>query len=122
MHAQARRLMAMIDAAIKLLNTPDALLPVLVALGTRHSAYGTQEAHYPVVGSALISTLRKGLGDKFTAKVEKAWVNIYGVITENMIKGQQSERGQQLVAQYAARQAKKAKKAAEKAAKEAAAA
>ena len=82
---QAARLMQMIDAAVRKLDDPEVLVPVLRQLGQRHRGYGVLPEHYDVVGAALIGTLRQGLGASFTAEVEAAWGTVYGVMAEVMI-------------------------------------
>lgn len=84
MQAQGARLMQMIGVAVGQLNRLDTLVPVLQGLGRRHTGYGVVPAHYTVVGSALLATLAKGLGPAFTADVEAAWVEVYGVMSSVM--------------------------------------
>ncbi|MEM9059437.1 MAG: globin family protein [Pseudomonadota bacterium] len=84
---QGRKLMVMIDAAVKGLTKLDALVPQVMALGRRHNAYGVQAAHYDTVGSALLWTLDKGLGPVFTPEVEEAWTAAYGLLAKTMISG-----------------------------------
>ena len=38
------------------------------------------DAHYASVGAALLWTLRKGLGEAWTAEVEGAWAEVYGLL------------------------------------------
>jgi methyl-accepting chemotaxis protein len=87
MKVQPLRLMQMVDGAIKLLDQPDVLIPTLLKLGERHIHYGTKPEHYPVVGQALIKTLKAALGPKLTPEAQAAWIRIYGVIQDTMIKG-----------------------------------
>jgi hemoglobin-like flavoprotein len=84
MASQGERLMAMIGAAIGLLEQPARLLPVLHGLGRRHAGYGVLPMHYDTVGSALLQTLRDGLGDAFTAEVEDAWRAMYATVAREM--------------------------------------
>ena len=65
----------------------DGVIVALKALGKKHKRYGVLEAHYPVVGEALIGTLSDALGDAFTPEVKEAWVELYGVISSTMIAG-----------------------------------
>lgn len=77
-----------VDAAVGMLGADLApLVDILKKLGKRHVAYGVLEAHYPIVGQALIETLEAALGDKFTDDVKAAWVEIYGIISSTMIEG-----------------------------------
>jgi hemoglobin-like flavoprotein len=57
------------------------------ALGARHSGYGVTEAHYAIVGEALLWTLDRGLGEGFTPEVRSAWAKVYGVIAATMQAG-----------------------------------
>src|SRR3954468_4998726 len=70
---QGQKLMHMIGLAVKGLNRPTELLPVLHELGERHAAYGVAEHDYDAVGAALLWTLERGLGEAFNPKVREAW-------------------------------------------------
>jgi hemoglobin-like flavoprotein len=84
MVVQGAKLMQMIELAVAKLDSPAVLMPALQGLGRRHAGYGVQDAHYDSVGAALIKTLRQGLGVAFTAEVEEAWVEVYGVLAGTM--------------------------------------
>jgi methyl-accepting chemotaxis protein len=90
MQAQGRKLMQMIGAAVGKLNDLDSLVPILQSLGRRHAGYGVKDAHYQVVGAALLKTLGQGLGDAFTPAVKAAWTEVYGVMSDVMMKATQS--------------------------------
>ncbi|CAM9665548.1 unnamed protein product [Chrysoparadoxa australica] len=83
--AQGEMLMSMVDSAIKLLNNLEALVPVLVDLGVRHKDYGAKAAHYDTVGQALVETLSRALGDKFTPSIKDSWIVVYTLISNIMI-------------------------------------
>ncbi len=85
LRSQGRRLMEMIGAAVRLLDHPDALLPVLSQLGARHAGYGVQPGDYRKVGEALLATLEAGLGDAFDAETREAWRAMYGLVSRTMI-------------------------------------
>jgi hemoglobin-like flavoprotein len=87
MNHQGERLMAAIGAALRLLELPAELKPMLRLLGGRHAGYGVREAHYDSVGSALLLTLQQGLGDAFTPQTRVAWVELFGVIKATMLEG-----------------------------------
>jgi hemoglobin-like flavoprotein len=84
--AQGERLMTMIGAAVGLLERPQALLPVLRSLGSRHAGYGVKDEHNATVGGALLLTLEQGLGDAFTAEVREAWTVMYGIVSRTMME------------------------------------
>jgi len=76
-----------VDAAVGLLNSDlDKLIEVLQGLGKSHKGYGVIPAHYEVVGQALIATLAKASGDKWSDEVKDAWVAVYTVIQNTMIE------------------------------------
>ncbi len=81
---QGRRLVDMIDVAVRGLTKLDSVVPALQQMGERHVAYGVKPGHYDTVGAALLWTLGTGLGDGFTAEVEGAWAAVYGVLAATM--------------------------------------
>jgi hemoglobin-like flavoprotein len=84
MTEQRRKLMQMLVGAVKGLDHLDRLVPVVQDLGRRHAAYGVIDAHYDTVGSALLWTLEKGLGEAFTPEVKDAWAAVYGLLATTM--------------------------------------
>lgn len=88
---QGKRLMQMIDVAVKNLRKPEVLIPALQGLGKRHVAYGVTDAHYGTVGAALLQTLEQGLGAAFTPEVKAAWTAVYGTIQSVMIEAAHSK-------------------------------
>jgi len=87
---QGKKLMAMLDSAVKLLDNKEKLVPVLQKLGVKHVRYGAKSEHYDTVGAALLKTLALGLGDGFTPSVKKAWAEAYQVIATTMIEAAES--------------------------------
>ena len=84
---QGGKLMQTLGAAVAALDDPEAAGESLRALGRRHAAYGVAEAHYETVGAALLQTLARGLGRRFTPDVEAAWTALYRAVAEAMIAG-----------------------------------
>jgi hemoglobin-like flavoprotein len=84
MDEQGKKLMQMIGVAVAHLDNLGEIVPAVQALGERHVEYGVQSADYAVVGEALLWTLAQGLGDAFTAEVERAWTAVYGVLAATM--------------------------------------
>ena len=85
MTEQRRKLMMMLAAVVKGLGDLASILPAASALATRHVSYGAKAEHYPVVGSALLWTLEKGLGDGWTPEIAAAWTTAYGTLSGYMI-------------------------------------
>jgi len=85
MTVQQIKLIQTLAIVVDSLHRLPELLPVVRQLARRHVAYGTKEAHYPVVGQALIAMLRETLGDALDAETEQAWGQAYGVLSFEMI-------------------------------------
>lgn len=87
MKKQGMMLMSMLASAVRGLSDPNALIPVLTALGRRHTGYGVVDAHYTTVAEALLWTLEQGLGEAFTPEVRDAWIAAYSMMTSVMQQG-----------------------------------
>jgi hemoglobin-like flavoprotein len=85
MTEQRKKLMAMLAAVVNGLANLESILPAASALAKRHVAYGAKAEHYPVVGSALLWTLEKGLGEAWTPEIADAWTAVYGTLSGFMI-------------------------------------
>jgi hemoglobin-like flavoprotein len=85
MTEQRQKLMAMLGTAVAHLGNWEKIAAAVQALGRRHVAYGVKPADYNTVGTALITTLEKGLGDDFTPEVRDAWLACYAAITTEML-------------------------------------
>jgi len=81
---QGRKLMTMINMVVMSIDNLAPLLGAVEDMGRRHVGYGVTEAHYDTVGSALLWTLDKGLGDQFTPPVEAAWTEAYTTLASAM--------------------------------------
>ena len=84
---QGEKLMMMINTAVTGLDSLEQIVPAVKALGQRHADYGVVDAHYDIVGEALIWTLGQGLGDRFTDEVKNAWLNTYTLLAGTMKDG-----------------------------------
>ena len=83
---QGRMLMQVLVTAVGGLDDLAALVPAVQDLGRRHGRYGVTDAHYGVVGEALLWTLGQGLGDGFTPAVKEAWIAVYTVLADTMMQ------------------------------------
>lgn len=82
---QRKKLMGTLAVVVNGLGNLESVLPAASALAKRHVGYGARPEHYPVVGSTLLWTLEKGLGEAFTPAVEAAWTAAYGTLSGYMI-------------------------------------
>ena len=87
MEAQKKKLLSSLVLVVENLRKPNILDSSLRGLGARHVKYGALPAHYPLVGSALLTTFEQYLGNKWTPQVKDAWVGAYGTISEIMLDG-----------------------------------
>jgi hemoglobin-like flavoprotein len=87
MTVQQDKVLRALALTIDSLRRPDILAPALRALGKRHTAYGVNASHYPMVGRALLGTLAEFLGADFTPRVRLAWADAFGVIMSLMLEG-----------------------------------
>jgi hemoglobin-like flavoprotein len=85
MTEQRKKLMGTLAVVVGGLSNLETVLPAASALAKRHVGYGAKPEHYPVVGSALLWTLEKGLGDAWTDDVAAAWTAAYGTLSGYMI-------------------------------------
>ena len=87
MLTQGNKLMQFLGLAVVSLNKLEQLRPALRTLGARHVAYGVLDEDYDTVGRALLWTLEQTLGDEFTPELEKAWIEVYAMISSEMKAG-----------------------------------
>jgi|SRR5688572_20563128 len=87
MKRQGMTLMTMIGTAVRGLDNPDALVPVLKNLGRRHMVYGVKDKHYGTVAQALLDTLQHAMGPEFDDEMRAAWTAVYSLMASVMQMG-----------------------------------
>ena len=87
MKRQGMTLMTMLASAVRGLDNPDALVPVLKSLGRRHVVYGVRDTHYGTVGQALLDTLAHAMGEEFDDEMRAAWTAVYSLMASVMQVG-----------------------------------
>ena len=80
----ASLVMRTVGSAVAGLRDITSLVPTLVQLAERHSDFRVLPEHFPVVGEALLWTLEKGLGGKWTREVKAAWEEVWSTIVSVM--------------------------------------
>jgi hemoglobin-like flavoprotein len=85
MAEQRRKLMATLGIVVTGLTRLETILPAASALAKKHVSYGVKDEHYPIVGSALLWTLEKGLGEAWNPELADAWTSAYGTLSGYMI-------------------------------------
>jgi nitric oxide dioxygenase len=84
MAEQRRKLLTTLALVVRSLREPQKIIEGVKTLATRHVAYGVEPSHYTYVGNALLRTLQKGLGDRFTSELQQAWVEAYTMLADIM--------------------------------------
>jgi len=86
MTQQRRKLMASLAIVVHGLSDLPSSLPTASALAKRHIGYGAKPEHYPLVGEALLWTLARALGPRWTPEVASAWTAAYTTLSDVMIE------------------------------------
>jgi hemoglobin-like flavoprotein len=81
---QKAKLMATLGFVVAGLAQPEKILGAVRQLGQRHASYGARPEHYRAVGVALLWTLERGLGEKFTPCVAEAWAAAFSLLSSTM--------------------------------------
>lgn len=81
---QGAKLILTLRLAVKGLNTPETIRPMVTELGKRHVSYGVKPDHYAIVGQALLWMLQQRLGEAYTDEVENAWQQAYALLRDMM--------------------------------------
>jgi len=87
MAKQQKKLISALVLVVENLRSPEALGPVLNALGGRHIGYGVIPKYYRPVGEALLSAFEQSLQQDWTTEVKLAWTDAYRAITALMLTG-----------------------------------
>ncbi|WP_309720672.1 globin domain-containing protein [Armatimonas sp.] len=78
---QEAKFTQMLESLLSNLDRLDNLVPVLWQSGRNHKLYGAEEAHYAVVGEALLYALEAKLGaEHITDEVRAAWKAFYDLV------------------------------------------
>lgn len=85
MAVQGDKLMMTLATIVDGLERLDEIVPIAQSLAVRHMGYGVIDAHYALVGNALIETLREFLGPLFDAETEAAWGAAYTLLSDTMM-------------------------------------
>lgn len=85
--SQGRKLMNVLKLVVHSLENIGGLVPFIAEMGQRHRGYGVLDAHYDLVGQALIWTLEQGLGEAFTDHHRGSWLAAYDLLASTMKQG-----------------------------------
>ncbi|XP_044129410.1 neuroglobin [Bufo gargarizans] len=82
-----RKVMTVIDAAVRSLDSLPSLEDYLTSLGRKHRATGVKLESFKMVGEALLYALESGLGATFTSDARAAWSQLYAIVVSAMSRG-----------------------------------
>jgi nitric oxide dioxygenase len=77
--------MATLATVVGGLGNIETVLPAASALAKRHVEYGVKPEHYESVGAALLWTLERGLGERWSGDLAAAWSAAFGTLSQFMI-------------------------------------
>ena len=82
----AKHFIEMLDTALMMLEAKQ-LESNMKSLGKMHAAYGVKANYFPIMGEALIYTLKQCLPpEEFSAAAETAWSVVYDRMSNQMIE------------------------------------
>ena len=84
---QGMKLMSMLTAVVESLDRFESLIPVLHAMGQRHTAYGVLPRHYEVVEQALAWAFGQALEVDSGTEVLWAWRKLVREVSDVMQVG-----------------------------------
>lgn len=85
MKEQYIKLTEMMSSIIMRLDHPDII--AMTEMGARHIKYGVKQAHYKMVGEAMLWMLSKALGSEWNTPTAAAWIQCYQELTKAMTGG-----------------------------------
>lgn len=91
MDAQVDNLIGALMYIVDNIEKPKVVLPYLEDMGKRHVNYGVQDAHYALVGDALLDTFAHFFKEAWTEDLRQQWLMAYAVIASHMIKGMRAK-------------------------------
>lgn len=85
---QHKKLMASIGAIVGAVTQPEKMVPYLHAMGIRHLAYKTENAHYPAVKENLLAVLGEHLSVEggWTEEMRASWDAALDTVANVMIE------------------------------------
>ncbi len=84
---QGALLVTMINTVFSALENPRPVSSLIKALGARHAGYGVTDAAYDDFAEALLWTLERTLGERFTPQARAAWSEVYDWLARTMRAG-----------------------------------
>jgi NAD(P)H-flavin reductase/hemoglobin-like flavoprotein len=90
MSAQRDRLVTALGHVVSNVDRVDELVGFLRDLGADHRRFGVRPEHYPMVGEALLATLRHFSGPWWGGELAADWAAAYRLVAQAMVDGARS--------------------------------
>jgi hemoglobin-like flavoprotein len=86
---QHLKLMDMIAAIVGALDKRELFQSLISHSGRQHAQFGVRSPHFVAFGDALIWSLEQQFGPAFTPELREAWVALYDVVQNKMMRAAQ---------------------------------
>ncbi|XP_066952288.1 uncharacterized protein glob1 [Macrobrachium rosenbergii] len=73
LRSHALRVMGFVEKAVRRLEEPEKLVPLIQECGKNHCHYGAQVQHVELVGPEFLKAIQPALESEWTDEVEEAW-------------------------------------------------
>ncbi|XP_064107702.1 cytoglobin-2-like [Macrobrachium nipponense] len=73
LRSHALRVMGFVEKAVRRLEEPEKLVPLIQECGKNHCHYGAQIQHVELVGPEFLKAIQPALESEWTDEVEEAW-------------------------------------------------
>ena len=84
MRRQHMKFLITLALIVRSLHEPDKIIKSVQNLAIKHIGYGVTQKHYTPYGNALLRTLKKLLGPKYTRDVADAWEAAFRMLARVM--------------------------------------
>ncbi len=84
MEVQRSRLFRAVAHIVRLVDSPEELMPYLHQLGRDHRKFGVIAKQYDTLGIALLGAVKRYAGESWTDEVELAWAEAYALAAQAM--------------------------------------
>jgi nitric oxide dioxygenase len=83
----ADNIVGLFDSLCQLLGPDvDFLCEICHQVGDRHKKMGIEASFFPIMGRGLVFSLEMTLGAKLTDEDREAWVEVYKLISDEIVK------------------------------------
>ena len=86
MTGQHRKFVQMLATVVKSLGNISTVSEHIVDLGRRHASYDVSDKYYAIVAQALLTTLRRFFGPRYTAELHDSWGAAYNMLARIMLE------------------------------------